>query len=59
MQALDVKRNRIVNVERMEDGAIVAYSIPGKPGEWFFPLIEDGKNVEPFEFLEHEQVEMS
>ena len=58
MQAIDVKRNRIVNVERMEDGAIVAYSIPGKPGEWFFPLIVDGKNVEPYIILEHEQMGM-
>lgn len=38
MQALDVKMNRIVNVERREGSTI---------------------NVEPFEFLEHEQVEMS
>lgn len=59
MQAYDVKHKRIVNVERNEGDTIIAYSLPGEPGIWYFPLIQNGKNVEPFEFLEHEQVEMS
>ena len=59
MQAYDVKRKRIVNVERNEGDTVIAYSLPDEPGVWYFPLIQNGKNVEPFEFLEHEQVEMS
>lgn len=58
MQAYDVKRKRIVNVEREENGAIIAYSLPEQPGEWCFPLIENGKNVEPYEILETEQTSM-
>ena len=58
MQAIDVKRNRIVNVERNEGDTIIAYSLPGQPGIWFFPLIENGKNVEPYIILEHEQMGM-
>jgi len=57
MQAYDVKRKRMVNVERNEGDTIIAYSLPDEPGAWYFPLIENGKNVEPFEILEHEQVE--
>lgn len=58
MQAYDVKRKRIVNVERNEGNVIIAYSLPEQPGEWYFPLIEGGKNVEPFEIIEHEQVSL-
>ena len=58
MQAYDVKRKRIVNVERSEGNVIVAYSLPDEPGSWYFPLIIDGKNVEPFEIIEHEQIRM-
>lgn len=46
-----MKRKRIVNVERMEGDAIVAYSLPDRPGDWFFPLILEGKNVETYELL--------
>ena len=56
MQAYDVKLKRIVNIERMEGEAIVAYSLPGKSEIWYFPLIENGKNVEPYELLKHEQL---
>ena len=41
MQAYDVKRKRIVNVERSEGDVIVAYSLPGEPGIWYFPLIQN------------------
>lgn len=51
MQAYDVKHRRIVNVERNEGDTIIAYSLPGRPEEWFFPLIEKGKNVDQFEIL--------
>lgn len=57
MQAYDVKRKRIVNVEREENGVIIAYSLPGEPGNWYFPLIENGKNVEPYELI-GEQISM-
>ena len=56
MQAYDKKRRRVVNVERSEGDVIVAYSLPGEPGIWYFPLIENGKNVEPYEIIEHEQI---
>jgi hypothetical protein len=60
VQAYDVKRKRVVNIERIDkDGAIVAYSILGEPGNWYFPLIVDGKNVEPYQILDLEQLEMS
>lgn len=58
MQALDVKRNRIVNVERNEGDTVIAYSLPDEPGAWYFPLIVDGKNVEPFVILENDQTSM-
>ena len=58
MQAYDLNRKRIVNVERSEGNVIIAYSLPEQPGEWYFPLIENGKNVEPFEIIEHEQIRM-
>ena len=58
MQAYDVKRKRIVNVEREENGVIIAYSLPGEPGGWYFPLIEKGKNVEPYEIIKNEQISM-
>lgn len=58
MQAYDVKRKRIVNIERMEGEAIVAYSLPKEPGSWYFPLIENGKNVDPYEILDYEQIDM-
>lgn len=32
MQAYDVKRKRVVNIERSEGDVIVAYSLPGEPG---------------------------
>ena len=52
MQAYDVKRKCVVKVEREENGVIYAYSLPGEPGSWYFPLVEDGKNVEPYKILE-------
>jgi hypothetical protein len=53
MKAYDVKRKRIVNVEKISpSGAIEAYSMQGRPGEWFFPLIKDGKNVEEYVLLD-------
>ena len=62
MQTYDVKRKRIVEVQRLTDkGAIAAYTIPNDPkeaGKWYYPLIEHGKNVEPYEILEHEQISM-
>lgn len=58
MQAYDVKRKRMVNVERNEGDTVIAYSLPDEPGVWFFPLIVDGKNVEPYIILEHEQMGM-
>ena len=58
MQAYDVKRKRIVNVENEENGVIIAYSLPNEPGIWYFPLIKNGKNVEPYEILETEQTSM-
>ena len=58
MQAYDVKRKRIVNVENEENGVIYAYSLIDDPGMWFLPLVENGKNVDPFEIIEHEQIRM-
>jgi len=58
MQANDVKRSRIVNVERNEGDTIIAYSLPDEPGVWYFPLIQNGKNVEPFVILENDQTSM-
>lgn len=55
MQAYDVKRKRVINVEKMEGDAITAYSVPGSP-DWYMPLVENGKNVEPYEILKHEQL---
>ena len=55
MKAYDVKRKRIVNVEREENGVIIAYSLPENSGSWYFPLIENGKNVDRYEILEGEQ----
>ena len=49
MTACDVKRRRVVNVERAEGDVVIAYSLPGAPGVWYFPLIEGGRNVEPYE----------
>ena len=51
-KALDITRNLVVNVKRWENGVIIAYSLPGKPGVWYFPLIEGGRNVEPYVLLE-------
>lgn len=48
MQAYDVKRKRVVNVGREENGVIFSYSPVNEPGNWYLPLIEDGKNVETF-----------
>ena len=58
MQAYDVKRKRIVNVENEENGVIYAYSLPNEPGKWYFPLVEGGRNVESYEILETEQTSM-
>lgn len=58
MQAYDVKRKRIVNVENEENGVIYAYSLIDDPGMWFLPLVENGKNVEPYEILKTEQMSM-
>lgn len=58
MQAYDVKRKQIVNIERERNGVIIAYSLPEEPGRWFFPLIENGKNVEPYEIIQNEQITM-
>ena len=58
MQAYDKKRKRIVNVEREENGVVIAYSLPEEPGIWYFPLIENGKNVEPYEIMQNEQMSM-
>ena len=55
MQAYDVTRKRVVNIEREENGVIIAYSLPDDSMNWVFPLIENGKNVEPYEILEEEQ----
>jgi len=41
-----------------KNGVIYAYSLPGEPGSWYFPLVEDGKNVEPYKILEAEQMSM-
>ena len=56
--AIDVKRKRMVNVERNEGDTVIAYSLPDEPGVWYFPLIVDGKNVEPFVILENDQTSM-
>ncbi|MBW2003036.1 MAG: hypothetical protein JRI72_00265 [Deltaproteobacteria bacterium] len=53
----DVKRKRIINIEKMKGDAIVIYSLPEKPGIWFYPLIVDGKNVEPYELLETDAID--
>jgi len=45
-------------VENEENGVIYAYSLIDDPGMWFFPLVEDGKNVEPYEILKTEQTSM-
>ena len=58
MQAYDITRKRIVNVEREKNGVIIAYSLPGEPGSWYFSLIENGKNFEPYEIIKNEQVSM-
>jgi hypothetical protein len=60
IQAWDVKRKRIVNVERIgENGEIIMYSLLDDPGSKYLPLIdENGNNVEPYEILEHEQISM-
>ncbi len=55
MQAYDVTRKRVVNVERERNGTIIAYSLLENSKEWFFPLIKDGKNVESYEILEQKQ----
>ena len=57
MQAYDVKRKRIVNIQRMENGTIIAYSLPDDDSGWYFPLIVDNKNAEPYEFID-EQISM-
>lgn len=49
MTAYDVKRRRTVVVERRDGDVLIAYSLPGAPGVWYFPLIEGGRNVESFE----------
>ena len=54
MQAYDVKRKRIVNVQRMENGVVIAYSLPGEDGSWYFPLIQGGKNVERYELIDEQ-----
>ncbi len=46
MQAYDKKRRRVVNVERSEGDVIVAYSLPGEPGIWYFKEIYEGDIVE-------------
>lgn len=60
MQAYDVKRKRIVEVMKLtETGAIAIYTVPNNPkeaGKWYFPLIENGKDVEPYRLIEHEQL---
>lgn len=60
MQAYDVKRKRVVEVMKLiETGAIAIYTVPNDPaeaGKWYYPLIKNGKNVEPYKILEHEQI---
>ncbi|MGG1598497.1 hypothetical protein [Paenibacillus naphthalenovorans] len=59
LQAWDVKRKRLVNVLRMsETGAIISYSPVDQPGLIFLPLIENGRNVEPYEILQDVQLSM-
>lgn len=59
LQAWDVKRKRLINVLRMsETGAIISYSPVDQPGLIFLPLIENGRNVEPYEILQDVQLSM-
>lgn len=52
LQAWDLKRKRLINVLSMtESGAIIQYSPVDEPGMVFAPLIENGKNVEPYEII--------
>lgn len=59
LQAWDVKRKRLVNVLRMsETGAIISYSPADQPGLIILPLIENGRNAEPYEILQDIQLSM-
>lgn len=52
MQALDVKRKRVVEIGALtETGAIANYYPVNEPGNWYMPLIVDGKNVEEFRII--------
>ncbi|AKN32412.1 hypothetical protein Ccar_16715 [Clostridium carboxidivorans P7] len=53
------KKRKLVNILRFsETGAVELYELEKEPGNMFIPLIVDGKNVEPFEIVENEQISM-
>ena len=47
------KSKKLVKVlKTTETGAVVLYEPADEPGKIYMPLIENGKNVENFEFME-------
>ncbi len=51
------KKRRLVKIQKIKNGVIYAYSIVGEhEGNWYFPLVEKGRNVEEFELVENEQL---
>lgn len=53
------KKRKLVKIQRIENGVVYAYSIVGESeGSWYFPLVENGKNVEKFKLAESEQLSL-
>lgn len=42
----------------VEDGVVIRFEFVNEPGNWYFPLIENGQNVERDKFILEEQEEV-
>lgn len=52
-------KNKLIRAV-VEDDVILRFEFIDKPGDWRFPLIEDGRNVERDKFkLEQEEMQLS
>lgn len=52
------KKRNLVKIQRIENGVVYAYSFVQNEGKWFFPLVQDGTNVEEFEIIKNEQLSL-
>jgi len=58
MLALQGKRKKLVKICRIENGVVYLTEEPPGSRKCYLPLVQDGQNVEEFEILRQEQLNL-